>query len=31
MISGSYKAKSIHLTEKGIGEFKKLEKKYLLK
>ena len=31
LISGSYKAKSVYLTEKGIKEAKKLEKKYLSK
>lgn len=29
LIGGSYKAKSVFLTEKGIEEAKKLEKKYL--
>ncbi|MCD6528213.1 transposase [bacterium] len=31
LISGSHKAKSVYLTEKGIKEAKKLEKKYLSK
>jgi len=29
LINGSYKAKSVFLTEKGIKEAKKLEKKHL--
>ncbi len=31
LIDGSYKAKSAYLTEKGIKEAKRLEKKHLLK
>jgi len=31
LIGGSYKAKSVYLTEGGIKEAKKLEKKYLKK
>lgn len=31
LISGSYKAKSVYLTEKGVKEAKRLEKKYLTK
>lgn len=29
LITGSYKAKSVYLTEKGVKEAKQLEKKYL--